>query len=101
MQQLAWMAVAVVTLAPGAAQDWPQWRGPTRRRHPCVPGTRLVAEDVDQAMARGGRTGYATPLIVGERIYVFTRQGENEVMTALDAARRRCSGGRAIRRRSR
>ena len=29
--------------------------------------------------------GYATPLPVGERIYLFTRQREDEVMTALDA----------------
>jgi outer membrane protein assembly factor BamB len=31
-------------------------------------------------------TGYATPLVVGDRLFVFTRQGGNEVMTALDAA---------------
>ena len=28
--------------------------------------------------------GYATPLLVGDRIYMFTRQGEDEVMMALD-----------------
>jgi outer membrane protein assembly factor BamB len=30
-------------------------------------------------------TGYATPLVVGDRVYTFTRQGDEEVMTALDA----------------
>jgi hypothetical protein len=30
--------------------------------------------------------GYATPLLVGDRIYVFTRQNNEEVMAALDAA---------------
>jgi outer membrane protein assembly factor BamB len=30
--------------------------------------------------------GYATPLLVGNRLYVFARQGEDEVMTSLDAA---------------
>jgi outer membrane protein assembly factor BamB len=30
-------------------------------------------------------SGYATPLVVGNRIYQFSRQGEREVMTALDA----------------
>ena len=29
--------------------------------------------------------GYATPLVVGNRIYQFARKGENEVMMALDA----------------
>ena len=30
--------------------------------------------------------GYATPIVVGNRVYTHTRQGENEVMLALDAA---------------
>jgi outer membrane protein assembly factor BamB len=30
--------------------------------------------------------GYATPLVAGDRIYMFARQGDNEVMSALDAA---------------
>ena len=30
-------------------------------------------------------SGYATPLVVGNRIYQFSRQGEREVMSALDA----------------
>jgi outer membrane protein assembly factor BamB len=29
--------------------------------------------------------GHATPILVGNRVYSFTRQGENEVMRALDA----------------
>ena len=29
--------------------------------------------------------GYATPLVVGDRIYTYTRQDEDEVMMALDA----------------
>jgi outer membrane protein assembly factor BamB len=31
-------------------------------------------------------TGYATPLVVGNRVYQFSRIGDNETMTALDAA---------------
>lgn len=30
--------------------------------------------------------GYATPLVVGNRLYVFSRQDEDEVMSAIDAA---------------
>ncbi len=29
--------------------------------------------------------GYATPILIGNRVYTHTRQGENEVMMALDA----------------
>ena len=31
-------------------------------------------------------TGYATPVMVGDRVFVFTRQAEDEVLTAFDAA---------------
>jgi outer membrane protein assembly factor BamB len=30
-------------------------------------------------------TGYATPLVVGSRVYQFSRLGDNETMTAIDA----------------
>jgi hypothetical protein len=36
--------------------------------------------------------GYATPLIIGNRIYMFSRQDEDEVMSALDAGSGAVSG---------
>ena len=45
--------------------------------------------------------GYATPLVVGDRLYVFTRQGDDEVMAAIDPASGKVLGARAIPRRSR
>ncbi len=84
----AWVALLAVVLAPVvAAQDWPQWRGPNRdgviasfREPASWPKTLTKRWNLDVG------TGYATPLVVGSRVYVFTRQGENEVMTALDAS---------------
>jgi len=85
--RLAALVLFVVALAPLAAQDWPQWRGPARdgvvrafREPASWPKTLTMRWNVDVG------TGYATPLVVGDRLYVFTRQGDNEVMTALDAA---------------
>ncbi len=80
-------AVVMTACAAGAAaQDWPQWRGPARD------GV-ISAFDVPSAWPDALRQqwsieiglGYATPVLVGDRIYMFTRQGEDEVMTALDA----------------
>jgi outer membrane protein assembly factor BamB len=69
------------------AQDWTQWRGPNRDgavaafKEPQTWPERLTQRwKVDVGL------GYATPLIAGDRIYMFSRQGENEVMSALDAA---------------
>jgi outer membrane protein assembly factor BamB len=72
--------------AAAAAQDWPQWRGPSRDgtiaafKEPAKwPATLTKRWNVEVG------SGYATPLVVGNRLYVFTRQGDNEVMRALDA----------------
>lgn len=82
----AWIAVLSIVLAPVAAgQDWPQWRGPNRDGQ--VTSFREPASWPSQLIARWKvdvGPGYATPLLVGDRIYMFTRQGEDEVMTALD-----------------
>ena len=68
-----------------AAQDWPQWRGPNRDGSISVfdvPAS-WPAGLTEQWKVEVG-FGYATPLLVGERVYMFSRQGENEVMLALD-----------------
>jgi outer membrane protein assembly factor BamB len=69
-----------------SAQEWPQWRGPNRDATvvgftpPAVWPEKLTSKwSVDIGL------GYATPLVVGNRIFVFSRQGESEVMSALEA----------------
>ena len=72
--------------AQGTGPDWPQWRGPNRDgavascTAPRSWPERLILRwrvDVGE--------GYATPVLVGARIYTFTRQGDDEVIRALDA----------------
>lgn len=69
------------------AQDWTQWRGPNRDGAVAsftAPGT--WPERLTQRWKVEVGLGYATPLVAGNRIYMFSRQGDNEVMSALDAA---------------
>src|SRR3990172_1833423 len=69
------------------AQDLTQWRGPNRDGS-VASFTEPAAwpdELVQRWKAEVG-TGYATPLLVGDRIYLFSRIGGDEVMSALDAA---------------
>jgi outer membrane protein assembly factor BamB len=70
-----------------ASLDWPQWRGPNRDGS--VLGFAAPAIWPDELTARWKTEvglGYATPLVVGSRIYMFSRQGDDEVMSALDAS---------------
>ncbi|HKQ52456.1 MAG TPA: PQQ-binding-like beta-propeller repeat protein, partial [Pyrinomonadaceae bacterium] len=81
---LLWLALAP---APPAAADWPQWRGPNR-------DGRVTGFNAPRAWPKTLReqwkvtvgVGHSTPLLVGDRIYVFARSGEEEVLMALDAA---------------
>jgi outer membrane protein assembly factor BamB len=73
--------------AQNAGPDWPQWRGP--RRDGTLTGFTEPNAWPDALVQRWKITvgeGYATPILVGNRVYQFSRQGENEVMRAIDAA---------------
>ena len=79
--------LALMVSEPALAQDWPQWRGPNRDgvvtsfREPTS-----WPESLNQEWKVEVGFGYATPILVGDRIYMHARQDEDEVMIALDAA---------------
>ncbi len=68
------------------AQDWSQWRGPNRDGK--VNGfttPQKWPKELTQKWKTTVGSGDATPALVGDKIYVFTRQGEDEVTLCLDA----------------
>lgn len=68
------------------AQDWPQWRGPNRDGK--VTGFIEPKEWPKELTLKWKITvglGDSTPALVGNRLYVFTRQGDDEVNLCLDA----------------
>ncbi len=68
------------------AQDWPQWRGPNRDGK--VSGFTAPQEwpkEFTQKWKVTVGAGDATPALVGSKLYVFTRQGDEEVILCLDA----------------
>jgi outer membrane protein assembly factor BamB len=83
-------AAIVVLDAPLSAQnalDYPQWRGKTRDGS----ASGFVEPNAwPQALKQQWKVevgeGYATPLLIGDVVYVFTRHDEQEVLTALDKA---------------
>ena len=102
----AWLTLTMLVGSTGVATaqegplDYPQWRGANRDgaaaafREPATWPTRLTRQwDVETGL------GYATPILVGNRVYTFGRLDTDEVAMALDAARRsgRLAGGRGGR----
>jgi outer membrane protein assembly factor BamB len=67
--------------------EWPQFRGPDRNGvAPVFSPPQVWPDQLTRKWKVDVGEGYATPILVHDRLYVFTRQGENEVMQALDAA---------------
>src|ERR1700730_8430019 len=65
--------------------DYTQWRGPNRDGGAAsFAAPTAWPEHLTQKWKVPVGLGYATPLVVGNRIYLFSRQGDNEVMSALD-----------------
>ena len=87
-----WAAALVVlgTLAFVSAvqgSDWPQWRGPNRDG--VAPGAELpvvLPATLHQLWKVRVGGGQSSPIVVGDRVFVLARQGEEEVALALSAS---------------
>lgn len=69
------------------AQDFPQWRGPNRDG--VVAGFTAPASwpaQLKQKWKIQVGEGHASPVVVGQRVYLISRAGENEVVRAVDLA---------------
>ena len=92
-EQVAWLSLTMLIGAAGLATaqggvlDYPQWRGVNRDGAAAA----FMAPDVwpnsltKQWQVETG-LGYATPILVGTRVYTFGRLDSDEVVMALDAA---------------
>src|SRR5215475_15690512 len=69
------------------AQDWPQWRGPNRdAKASGFNAPNAWPKELTQKWKVPVGDGVATPALVGDKLYVFTREGSSEVTRCLDAA---------------
>ena len=69
------------------SQDWPQWRGP--RRDGAVVSfaePKLWPEQLKLKWKVKVGAGHSSPVVAGQRVYLHTREGEDEVVQALDLA---------------
>jgi outer membrane protein assembly factor BamB len=71
----------------GPGPDWPQFRGPNRDGVAAsFTEPKAWPDKLTQTWKVSVGEGHASPILIGGRVYVFARQGTNEVMQALDAA---------------
>jgi len=86
----AGVIVACVLLLGGTcvcAQDWPQWRGPNRDgKVTGFTAPKTWPKELKETWKVTVGEGVATPALVGDKLYVFSRQGGDEILRCLSAA---------------
>jgi outer membrane protein assembly factor BamB len=81
------VVLLVLSSANTYSQDWPQWRGLTRDGK--VAGLKAPSawpKELTPVWKASVGLGDATPVLVGNRIYVFARKDADEVVQCLDVA---------------
>jgi outer membrane protein assembly factor BamB len=82
------LVTCVTLLGAGAAgaQDWPQWRGANRNAVATFTAPKTWPKELTKKWSEKVGDGVATPALVGDKLYVFTRKGGDEVVSCLNAA---------------
>ena len=69
------------------AQDWPQWRGPNRDdKVSGFTAPKIWPQEFHQKWKVPAGPSDATPALVGDKLFVFARMDDNEVVQCLDAS---------------
>jgi len=78
--------VMLMTARCGWAQDWPQWRGANRdAKTTGFTAPKTWPKELTKKWKSTVGQADATPALVGDKLYVFARQGGEEVTLCLDA----------------
>src|SRR5205807_5494194 len=80
--KFAWLLLATPILF---SEDWPQWRGPMRDGSlPSFHEPKVWPEKLTRKWTIAVGQGHSSPIYAASRIYVFTRQQDKEVLSALN-----------------
>ena len=88
MKQTCFTAFMLCTLLIAAPRaDWPQWRGPNRDG---TSATFSAPPQWPETLSRRWQitvgSGHSSPVLAGGRVYVHTRQKDDEIVSAIDVS---------------
>ena len=85
-----WLAAcAVLAFAASASEgsDWPQWRGPGRDGVAvCFSAPKVWPPMLTKVWSVEVGSGFASPVVMGDRVYLHSRRGDDEVVSAFALA---------------
>jgi outer membrane protein assembly factor BamB len=77
--------IALIFCETVSAQDWPGWRGPNRDGVAAAfSAPKAWPESLKLKWKATVGEGHSSPIVSGNRVYIQTRQGEQEVVSAID-----------------
>jgi outer membrane protein assembly factor BamB len=80
----SYIAIALASQA-AFAQDWPQWRGPHRDGLiASFIAPKVWPDKLKTLWKVSVGIGHSSPVVLGRRVYLFSRQEENEVASCFD-----------------
>jgi len=74
------------SLASTLAKDWPQWMGENRDGKASFTPPKTWPKELSEKWKVTVGDGVATPALVGDKLYVFSRQDGGEILRCLEAA---------------
>ncbi len=82
-----WLLAPLPATAQDSPRDYPQWRGPDRDGSAAAfVEPAAWPERLNRSWKVEVGTGYGTPIVIATRVYTFTRQDGDEVLSAIDTA---------------
>ncbi len=90
MSRLVLMTAVVVTIVAatlagqGVPPSWPQWRGSARDGVATFTAPQTWPQQLTRRWEVSVGAGHSSPVVSGDRVVIFTRQGEREVIAAHD-----------------
>lgn len=79
------LVAVAATHTPQSVADWPQWRGPARDG--VVRGGPFSwPQELERVWSVPVGLGHSSPVVAEGRVFQFARQGEDEILRALDPA---------------
>lgn len=78
--------LVVASSADAAGIEWPQWRGPARDGRVGLAARATWPDELAAGWKLTVGTGHSSPVVAGGRVYQLSREGEDEVVRAIELA---------------
>jgi len=79
--------LAILAGSVSEADDWPEWRGPTRDGSLAgFHAPKVWPKQLSRQWQVEVGQGHASPVVVGDRVFLISREGEEEVVRAVNLA---------------